>query len=164
MARKIASLVVMLVAASQFISAQGAASIQGAWRVTEVVVTGAGASSNKAPQPGIYIFTKQHYSIMLVRGSAPRKAPAAAANPEKLTDAEKLARFDVYDPFTANSGTYEVKGTTLAIHPAVAKNPGVMGSTQTSEFKLEGNTLTLVSKSAAGQPVSQTTTKLTRIE
>ena len=154
----------LVVGAVGIVLAQGTPSIQGAWRVTEVTVTGAGASTNKSPQPSLYLFTKQHYSIMFVRGSAPRKDFAEAANPGKLTDVEKLARFESYDPFTANSGTYQISGNTLTTHPEVAKRPAVMGSTGTVEFKIEGNTLTLIQKSAAGQPASQTTTRLTRVE
>jgi len=127
-------------------------------------VTGADAATNKSPQPALYLFTKQHYSIVLVNSTSPRKNVAPAANPEKLTDAEKLARFEAYDPFVANSGTYEVKGNTLTTHPLVAKNPGTMGTTATREFKIDGTTLTLIQKSAAGQPASQTTTKLSRLE
>lgn len=144
--------------------AQTAPSLQGAWRVTEVTVTGADASTNKSPQPGLFVFTKQHYSILTVNSASPRKSFGNAANPEKLTDAEKLARFAAWDEFTANSGTYEVSGSTLTIHPVVAKNPQVMGVPQTREFKVEGKTLTVVQKSPAGQPASQTTTRLTRIE
>jgi hypothetical protein len=144
--------------------AQTPPSIQGAWRVTEVTVTGANAASNTSPQPGIFIFTKGHYSIITVNSSAPRKALASPASPEKLTDAEKMARYDAWNEFTANSGTYQVTGNTLTTNAVVAKNPGVMGTTQAREFKIEGNTLILVQKSAAGQPASQTTTRLTRIE
>ena len=159
----IAGVLLVMVVAS-VAATQPGPSIQGAWRVTEVAVTGANASSNKSPQPGIYIFTKGHYSIITVGGAAPRKNPAAAANPAQLTDAEKIARFEVWNPFAANSGTYQVTGNTLTTKAVVAKNPGVMDTTQTREFKIEGNTLILIQKSAAGQPVSQTTTRLTRIE
>ena len=143
--------------------AQTPASIQGAWRVTDVTVTGANAGSNKSPQPGIYVFTKGHYSIITVNSTAPRKN-FGNANPDKLTDAEKLARYEAWNDFTANTGTYQVAGNTLTTNVIVAKNPGVMGTTQTREFKIEGTTLILVQKSAAGQPASQTTTRLTRIE
>jgi len=57
-----------------------------------------------------------------------------------------------------------VKGSTLTTTPVVAKNPSVMGRTQTREFKLAGSTLTLISKSGAGQPASETRTTLTRVE
>ena len=145
-------------------AAQSAPSLQGAWRVTEVVVTGANPSTNSSPQPGLYVFTRQHYSIMTVGGTTARKSPAAPKDPGKPTDAEKLAQYDVWNPFTANSGTYQVTGSTLTTRPLVAKNPGVMGGTQTREFKIDGTTLTLIQKSPAGQPASETRTKLTRLE
>src|SRR5829696_3638194 len=121
--------------------AQTAPSLQGTWKVTDVVVTGAGATTNTTPQPSLYLFTKQHYSIVFVRGTSPRKPVADPANPAKLTDAEKMARYDAYDAFTANTGTYEVKGATVTTHPVVAKNPGFMGTTQTRDFKIVGTTL-----------------------
>jgi hypothetical protein len=154
----------LVVGAAGIALAQGAPSIQGAWRVTEVTVTGANAATNKSPQPALYLFTKQHYSIVVVNGTSPRKNLGPAADPEKLTDAEKLARFEAYDPFVANSGTYEVSGGILTTHPLVAKNPGTMGTTQAREFRIDGTTLTLIQKSAPGPAASQTTTKLTRIE
>ena len=156
--------VLLVVGAAGMALAQGTPSIQGAWRVTEVTVTGAGAQSIKNPQPTLYLFTKQHYSIMTVNGDAPRKPVPNEAVPGKMTDAEKIARYEAWAPFTANSGTYQVSGASLTTRPMVAKSPSVMGTTQTREFKIEGNTLTLITKSAAGQPASQQTTRLTRIE
>lgn len=156
--------VLLFAGAAELAVAQTTPSLQGVWRVTEITVTGAGATANKMPQPSQYVFTKQHYSITTVNGTTPRKSVSDAADPAKLTNAEKLARFDAWDPFTANAGTYEVKGNTLTTRPTVAKNPGVMGTTAAREFKIDGSTLTLVQKSAAGQPVSQTTTRLTRLE
>jgi len=128
-------------------------------------VTGANAATNKSPQPSLYLFTGQHYSIMTVNGTAPRKDFGAPKDPSKLTDAEKIARYEAWDAFTANSGTYQVSGSSLTTRPLVAKNPGVMtGPAAMREFRIEGKTLTLIQKSAAGQPVSETTTRLTRVE
>ncbi len=155
---------IVVVGAWALASAQSAPSLPGAWRVTEVVVTGANASTNSSPQPSLYVFTRQHYSILSVGGTTARKAAAAPKDPARLTDAEKLAQYELWNPFTANSGTYQVSGTTLTTRPLVAKNPGVMGGTQTREFKIDGTTLTLIQKSAAGQPASETRTKLTRVE
>src|SRR5438552_214128 len=76
-------------------------SLEGAWKVTEIVTTGADSSRVTSPQPGLLIFTRKHYSIMYVTGNAPR-TPYKAANP---TQEEKLAAFD---SFVANTGTYEV--------------------------------------------------------
>jgi hypothetical protein len=156
--------VLLFVGVSGIALAQTPASLQGAWRVTEITTTGAGAASNKTPQPALYVFTKQHYSILSVNGTSPRKNFAGAADPANLTNAEKLARYDAWTNFTANSGTYKVSGTTLTTSPVVAKNPGVMGTTATREFKIEGSTLILIQRSAAGGPASQTTMRLTRVE
>jgi lipocalin-like protein len=166
MRRKIGVIVALVVVAAWLLArAQTAPSLQGVWRVAEIAVTGANASSNTSPQPGLFMFTRQHYSIVTVNGTAPRKDPGTPKDPAKLTDAEKMARYAVWDPFTANSGTYKVSGSTITTQPVVAKNPSVMmGQGQTREFKIEGNTLTLIQKSPAGQPVSETRTKLTRVE
>lgn len=155
---------IVVVGAWALASAQSAPSLQGAWRVTEIVVTGANAATNTSPQPSLYVFTRQHYSILSVGGTTARKSAAAPKDPAKLTDAEKVAQYELWNPFTANSGTYQVSGSTLTTRPLVAKNPGVMGGTQTREFKIDGSTLTLIQKSAAGQPSSETRTKLTRLE
>jgi hypothetical protein len=166
MRSKIGALVVLFaVGTAAVVRTQGGPTIQGVWRVTEIVVSGANASSNKTPQPSLYIFTKDHYSIITVNGTAARKAFGAPKDPAKLTDAEKLERYDAWNQFTANAGTYKVSGTSLTTQPIVAKNPSVMGgSGQTREFKIEGKTLTFVQKSAAGQPASETRTTLTRVE
>lgn len=153
---------VLVVGATALPVAQTAASLQGAWRVAEIVVTGANAATNTSPQPGLYVFTGQHYSIITVNTA--RKDFGNAADAAKLTDAEKMARYEAWNAFTANSGTYQTSGSTLTTRPMVAKNPGVMGTSATREFKIDGKTLTLIQKSAAGQPASQTTTKLTRLE
>ena len=145
--------------------AQAPGKIEGVWKVTEVVVTGANASTNSSPLPSQYIFTKGHYSLITVNGTQPRTALEPAKDPANLTDAEKLARYAHWNAFSANSGTYTVSGTTITSRPLVAKNETVMtGPPAVREFKIEGNTLWLIAKSAAGAPVSETRTKLTRVE
>lgn len=139
--------------------------IEGVWRITEVVTTGANAVNNTSPQPSLVIFTRGHYSYLSVNGTTPRPAVAAAKDPANLTDAEKIARFAQWNPFTAQSGTYEVQGTTMTRRPVVAKNVAVMTTNPpiVEEFTLDGDTLVLVTKSAAGQPASETRTTLTRV-
>ena len=96
-------------------------------------------------------------------GTEARTEPAAAADAAKLTDAEKIARYEAWRALTANAGTYEVTGSTLTMTPTVAKNPGIMGKPGAPrEFKLNGNTLTLIQKAADGQ--SDTKVILTRQE
>lgn len=154
----------LVVAGSVSARAQTAPSLQGVWRVTEVVRTGAGAMTNSSPQPGLYLFTKQHYSTVILNGTEPRKDFGTAVDPAKLTDAEKMARYEAWRTLTANSGTYRVSGSMLTTRPVVAKDPAVMGPEITREFRIEGKALTLIRKSDPGQPVSETTTRLTRVE
>ncbi len=94
--------------------------LQGAWTITEVSVSTPDTSWTEAnPQPGLYIFLEPHYSTLIVRGSEPRELLS-----DDPTDAERLAAFG--RPFIANSGTYEVSGTTLTVRPLVAKVPNAI--------------------------------------
>lgn len=162
-------IVAALVTATTSAYAQGTAtatSLEGVWKVAEIVTTGANAATNSSPQPSLVIFARGHYSYLSVNGTTPRPSAAPARDSAKLTDAEKIARYEEWNNFTANAGTYEVNGTTLTRRPSVAKSISVMTSTQPTvqEFKLEGNTLWLISKSASGQPASETRLKLTRVQ
>ena len=141
-----------------------AAPIDGVWKIAEVVTTGANPATNTSPQPSVIIFARGHYSWLSVGGTTPRKQSAAAATPGKLTDADKAARYDEWNPFTANTGTFEIKGSTLTRRILVAKNVSVMSSTtpNVQDFKLEGDTLWLTGP-APGDPKSQTRFKLTRV-
>src|SRR5260221_9625828 len=90
--------------------------LEGAWKVSEIVVIGAGAFSAPSPNPGLFIFTKTHYSVFV----APVKQPRALFATETPTIAEKVAAFE---SMAANTGTYEISGSTLTVRPMVAKNP-----------------------------------------
>ncbi len=158
---------------SMILTAQttGRGSLEGVWKVAEIVVTGAVASNVSNPQPGQFIFAKTHYSIMYVPGNQPRSLSKA----ENETDPEKIA---AYDSFVANTGTYEVAGTTLTIRPLVSRYPNFMaGGSSKYQLRLEGtNTVYLTQKSTdlnirIGQrvapssgPVSETRIKLVRVE
>jgi hypothetical protein len=135
------------------------ASLKGVWQVSEVTTTGPTAATTSSPQPGLYIFTGKYYSAVVVTGDTPRPDLS-----EKPTDAELLA---AYTPFRGQSGTYEVSGTTVTLHPMVAKAPNVMhpDSVFTYSFKWEGKTLALTGISTqAGPTTNPTTIKLSRLE
>ena len=143
--------------------------VEGVWKVTEVVMPPKNpaekATSITDPQPGLMIFTKGYYSAIVVRGTQPRAAVAAAKDPANLTDAEKIARYEQWNTFTANSGTYEVKGSTLNMHPIVAKNVEVMtsGTPITRELKVEPpNTLWLIPTS--DRATTDPRVKFTKVE
>jgi hypothetical protein len=146
--------------------AQTKSPVEGVWKVTEWVLPGRNAAEKGTsitnPEAGLVIFTKGYYSQLVVR--QPRTAVPEPKDPQNLTDAEKIARYEHWRPFTANSGTYEVKGSTLIIRGMVAKNVAVIANGTSVEltFKLDGpNTLWLIPPpSAAREPQ----TKLTRLE
>ncbi len=119
--------------------------LQGAWQTTEVSFTSPDTSwTETSLQPSLTIFAKQHYSIMFVPGTEPRSLFAGdepTFGSFEPTDAEKLA---AYDSFIANSGTYQVSGSTLTTRPMVAKNPNFMsGGSFTFTYQIEGDTLRL---------------------
>ena len=143
--------------------------VEGVWKVAEVLVPSKNPAEKGTtitnPQPGLIIFTKGYYSLLAVRGSEPRTAFAPAKDPANLTDAEKIARYEQWSPFTANTGTYEVKGSMLQLHPIVAKNVEVMasGTPITWELKVEApNILWLIPPS--DRATTDPRVKLTRLE
>jgi hypothetical protein len=117
-----------------------AKSFEGVWKVTKVVRTGANASTNTHPQPSLEIFYRGYYSLIKDMSSEPRKPSPAAKDPTKLTEAEKIARYEEWDPFRASAGTYEVKGNTIITHNIVAKLAKGMTATEEATIKFEGNT------------------------
>jgi hypothetical protein len=153
--------------------------IEGVWRGTSTVVTGANASANRNRQPNIFIYTKGYYSMLTQDGGAPAR-PRTVLDPPKdparLTDAEKLARYEHWAPVGATSGRYEVKGTTYYQYPLVAKNQAADVITRNQTGKLgtvaanselvfpDGKTMIQVAKSAPGQPVSESRRTYTRLE
>jgi Lipocalin-like domain len=146
---------------------QKSTSLTGAWRVTKVQMTGANARTVTNPQPGLYLFTGKYFSLMMVMGDHPRPIHPTLPEVPKATPQEILA---VYGPYVANTGTYEVNGETLIMHPMVSKNPELMGGSVTYSFEIRGNTLTLkmvkmiMGASVPPPAVPQATWTLTRVE
>jgi hypothetical protein len=136
--------------------------LEGVWRVSEVTTTGPNATTNASPQPGFYIFTERHYSIVTVNSPTPR--PSLPQDTNTATAAQLNA---VYGGFTGQTGTYEISGSTLTTRPFAAMNPAVMaaGNFATRSFNVEGDTLTLtLTANTNGPAANPTTTKLTRVE
>jgi hypothetical protein len=141
--------------------------LEGVWKVTEVVVTGAGAYTTSAPQPSVFIFAKNHYSFLWVTGYIPR----ALYKAQPPSNAEKLAAFD---SMNAGAGIYEVSGSTVTFRHIVTKSPNAAFIAE--QFSIEGDTLTLTWVSSDGHirmgkdiirstlPVSTTRMKLIRVE
>ena len=88
------------------------------------------------PQPSLLLFTGRYYSYTLVTGQEPRPdLPRRAA-----TAAELLT---VWNPFSANAGTFEVSGDTMTRRPIVAKSPDAMapGAFNEYTFRLSADTM-----------------------
>ena len=133
----------LLAVAPSMAAGQGPARhpVEGAWKVVEIVVTGDRAENTPSPQPGLVIFGHKHYSMMWVRGGKAR-APYAGEVP---TTEEKVMAFD---SLVANSGSYDISGSTMSVRPTVSRNPNFMaGGSSKYEFRVEGSNLWLTEKS-----------------
>ena len=137
------------------------------WKIAEVIPASSSGTEKPtpitSPQPALLIFTKGYYSIASVTGRDAR-ASVDIKDLQNLTDAEKRALVEQGRAFAANSGTYEIKGSTLLRRAIVAKNVNVMTRQEpvAVEFKMEGpNTLWLLPQ--GGGP-NDPRTKWTRVE
>jgi len=124
--------------------------LEGAWRVTEVT---AGGQTLASPQPGLLLFTGRHYSYTFVTSEEPRPdLPSGAVTPEMLAT--------VWNPFTANAGTFEVSGATMTRRPVVAKSPAAMapGAFNEYTFRLRADTLWVTPTGTEAGPVRSPST------
>jgi hypothetical protein len=141
-----------------------AGSLEGVWRITKTVTTGADAGVDTHPQPGLQIIYRGYFSIVRDNSREPRKPSPAAKDPANLTGAEKAARYDEWAPFAASAGTYEVKGDTIITHNLVAKQVRGVGLTEEATIKFEGaDTFVATAKSSPGAPGGERQTTYTRV-
>jgi lipocalin-like protein len=110
----------------------------GAWRVTEIDDANRPPITN--PQPGLYIFTEQHYSFARINGTGP--LPDYPSN-DKATDADKVA---VFNAIYLNSGTYTVTANMLTTKAMVAKSAFAIGASNQYDFAVNGKALVLTQK------------------
>lgn len=87
--------------------------------------------------PSMFIFTPGHYSMLWVLGA---KSELPFAKRWAPTDEEKIERFN---SLIVNSGTYEIAGDTLTMHPVVARVPDLVGGKQICLYNAAGDTLRL---------------------
>jgi len=138
-------------------SAQSGSILKGAWKAVD---TGAGQNTNKIV--GLAIFTDMHYSIMYFAEGIERP---------DITDVSKATADEMralWNGWVANTGTYDVNGDMVTIHPTGAKNPIVMkpGANEVYRYRVEGNTLSWTQqRNARGVAVTTApTTKFVREE
>jgi hypothetical protein len=106
--------------------------LTGAWKAVNV-----GAGQNVHRTVGLAIFTDTHYSVMVFDAESERP---------DVTDVSKASADDMrglWAGWVANTGTYEISGDLVTIHPTGAKIPLVMkpGANEVYRYKIDGNTL-----------------------
>jgi len=127
----------------------GAQEVAGAWRLEEVVMTGADAKTSKFSNPNIYLFTKGHFSVIRIEGDKPRSTDSwTTMTPEQVIDT-------YVKQFTASGGTYEMKGGTLTMRTTIAKNPGFMARANWISYtvKVDGQKMTLTAAATNEGPI-----------
>jgi hypothetical protein len=129
-----------LLSGAGFARQETSTGLRGAWKLTEMVTPD---GQTRTSETGLLLFTERHYSSVQISGERPTTAP------ESLTDADKIKLFDTV---IANTGTYDISGTTLTLHVQIAKIQAVIGRTSTSDFSVKGKTLvrTMTSDPAKG--------------
>ena len=110
--------------------------LQGVWSLT-AVDPGDGTAIIDPSQPGLYIFGEGYYSAVFAPGAEARVPAEIAFQP---TPEEMVAQ---HESIIVNTGTYEINGSTVTFRPIIAKSPGFVGGQATSEFQIDGDTLTL---------------------
>ena len=125
--------------------------------VTEVTAAGV----TRQTQPGLYMFTPKHYSMVWVAAEKPRPMIDDA----KATAEELRAVYGA--SFAAQAGIYTATTDTITTTPVVAKHPLNMDPRAFAvfSFKIDGDTLTMtVTETPFGPVKNQATLKLKRVE
>ena len=136
--------------------------LEGVWQVSELRITG-GPNEGVigAPEPSLYIFSGEHYSIAQVNGTGPRPLWPEGATRSDLTPELIQSTFMTY---VSNSGRYELRGDTVVTRPVVALSPNFMsGGSNSYLYSREADNLVLSSLGLVA-PVTDVTRVLTRVE
>ena len=141
------AVVVVFVLAPGIAQAQ---SLQGTWQMEEI--TGSEYANTRVNPQGLWILGPRYYSYLLIEGTEERQRLAPLQTPGQPTEAERLAFAAHVGPFLrAQTGTYEVQGTTLIYHPIIGRIEGSNGYQevrQELEFE-DDNTLWLIASGGA---------------
>jgi hypothetical protein len=140
-----------------------AKSLEGVWKVTKVVRTGANAGTDLNPQPSVQIFYRGYYSLVRDNAGAPRRAAPDFKDPTRPTDTEKLTKYEEWAPFAASAGPYEIKGDKIVTHNLIAKQVKGVGATEEATILFTGDTFTATAKNLPGAPAGERSTTYTRV-
>lgn len=140
--------------------------LTGTWQITEVRRGGPNGKTNNNPQPGFYLFTGTHFSVMVVTSDAPRPddIPPGPVDETKVTFRQLAA---AWSSLSAYGGTYTLSDSTLTVHAEISKSPRPMTRKESIVFsyRIDGDKLTLIPIRDSNGPIANpTTTTLKRIE
>ena len=156
----IAALTLALFAIAAPDAPQQPLSLAGAWKTSEVTLTGPGGG-RFTNVSSLTLMTAKHFARVEVRTDAPRPM---VADPTTATADEMRA---AWGPFFAEAGTYDISAGELTMRPIVSKNSAAMNGSAYTVYAvtLAGNVLTLTSKrNQAGALANPATIKATRVE
>lgn len=108
----------------QRLSDPGDSSLAGAWELVS------------DEWDGLMLMTDTEYRYVMTRKD---RAPIQA-RPNELTDREAAI---LYHSFEAQGGAYSVRASMITRRPAISKDPREQGREMTTEFSIDGETLTI---------------------
>lgn len=113
-------------------------SVEGVWEITQIITKTPGNQfANPKPQAGIFIFTKNYYSMTWNPNDTKQEDYIDKWLP---TDNEKV---ESYNSIVTNSGTYEIAEGKLVTTPRSAKTPAFIGGKAAYNYLVDENSLTL---------------------
>lgn len=134
MKNRLVSIGMILAGLSLATFAQAQGSLEGAWQLQELRISGSpNEGTNADPDLHLLFFTGRHYSRIVNFAARPNVSQGGP-----VTDEDRIAN---YITFRANSGTYEVSGSKLMLHFMLALNPAAVGFTEEVEYRIEGDKL-----------------------
>lgn len=141
--------------------------IEGVWEITQIIYQTSGNQfANPTPQAGIFIFTKNYYSMTWNPNDTKQEDYKDKWRP---TDNEKI---ESYHSIITNSGTYKIIEGKIITIPLAAKTPAFIGGKAAYDFLVNDSSLTLTLSEVVshdgvydeGVKNYKTTIKLKRVE
>ena len=112
--------------------------IEGVWKVVTIQnVLPQGKFTNSNPQPGLFIFTGDYYSMVWMPRTVKLPDNKQIWQP---TDQEKV---DQFNSIIVNSGSYTISDSLLLTVPMVAKTPEFIGGKATYRWSFDNDTLSI---------------------
>ena len=144
---RICCLVLTLLAVPVLATAQGADPVAGAWEMVSNRNLTTGEAQQQQTPPLRVVYASGHYAqFRAAAGRAKIDVPR-----DKMTRDQLFERGNIQGQF----GTYRVAGSTMTRKILSAANPNIEGQEGTVEFRIQGDTMTVIATNAQGQKGEQ---------